>query len=90
MAYQKRYRAIVPVPHNQPDQDDLVLVWLTRESFERAADRDCLHLTEFSDLGELDPAEIPPKAEEQLEAPATDYAWRIFEGTGERRTETDA
>lgn len=83
MAYQKRYRTIVPVPQNQTAQND-VLVWLTRESFDRAAAADALTLSEFNDLGEIEPTDIPPKVEKQLGKPATEFAWRVFEGVGER------
>lgn len=83
MAYQKRYRAVVPVPREQANQDDL-LVWLTRESFDRQAAGDCLQLVEFTDRGELAPDDIPPLAEKQLGAPAADFVWRSFEGVGQR------
>lgn len=82
MAFQKTYRATVPVPH---DTQDDVLVWLTRESFDRAAEADSLVLREFTDLGEVAPEDIPPKVEKQLGKPATDFVWRSFEGVGERR-----
>lgn len=83
MAYQKRYRTIVPVPRKAL-VSDAVVVWLTRESFDRAAAAEALVLVEFTDAGQLDPADIPPKAEKQLDAPATDFTWRLFEGLAER------
>jgi len=83
VAYEKRYRTIVPVPQDQAAQDKLV-VWLTRESFDRAAAADALALVEFTDVGTMDPADVPPKAEKQLGAPATEFVWRVFEGVGRR------
>ena len=90
MAYQKRYRATIPVPRNDA-VDDQLTVWLVRESFDRAAAADALVLADFRDLGELAIEDIPPKAEKQMGRPASDFVWRSFEGIG-RRTEaaTDA
>jgi hypothetical protein len=81
--YQKRYRTVVPIPKDQPADED-TLVWLTRESFDRQAAGDALTLTTFLDVGEVAPEDIPPKADEQLGRPATDFVWRAFEGVGER------
>ena len=83
MAYQKRYRSIVPIPRDQ-HAHDAVAVWLTRESFDRAAAADCLQLVEFTDLGELAAADIPPKVDKQLGRPAGDFTWRLFEGVARR------
>lgn len=83
MAYQKRYRTVVPVPHEQA-ADDQTVVWLTRESFDRKAAADALVIVEFIDAGEMLAEDIPPKAEKQLGQPATDFVWRVFEGVGQR------
>lgn len=84
MTYQKRYRTVVPVPVVQAAEQDALVVWLTRESFDRAAAGDALKIVEFLDLGVMAPEDISPKAEKQLGAPATDFAWRVFEGVGAR------
>lgn len=83
MAYQKRYRTVVPVLPDQAAQNDL-LVWLTRESFDRKAAADALAIVEFVDAGTMAPEDIPPKADKQLGRPAADFTWRVFEGVGER------
>lgn len=84
MAYEKRYRTIVPVPQADAAAQDDLLLWLTRESFDRAAEADLLAIVEFTDAGEMDPADVPPKMEKQLGRPATEFVWRIFEGVGRR------
>ena len=83
MAYQKRYRTIVPIPKDQPADDD-VLVWLTRESFDRQAEADALTIIEFTDAGEVAAEDIPPKADKQLGKPAAEFVWRAFEGVAQR------
>ena len=83
MAYQKRYRTIVPVPRDEP-ADEPTLVWLTRESFDRKATADALVIVSFTDAGEVAAEDIPPKAEKQLGRPAAEFVWRAFEGVGER------
>ena len=83
MAYTRTYHTIIPIARDG-QVDDSVTVWLTRESFERKAAGDALVLTDFTDLGEVDPADISPKAEKQLGRPATDFVWRSFTGTGAR------
>ncbi len=83
MAYQKRYRTVIPLPQDQAATDEL-LVWLTRESFDRKAASDALVITEFTDDGVVPPEDIPPKVEKQLGRPATDFVWRVFEAVGER------
>lgn len=83
MAYQKRYRAVVPIPRDQ-DTDEATLIWLTRESFDRQAAADSLTIVTFTDEGEVAPEDIPPKAEKQLGKPAADFVWRAFEGVGAR------
>lgn len=84
MAYVKRYRAIVPVPQADAAAQNDLLLWLTRESFDRAATADVLTIIEFVDAGEMDPTGVPPKVEEQLGRPATEFVWRVFEGVGRR------
>lgn len=81
MAYQKRYRTVIPLDGSV---DEAVLVWLTRESFARAAERDSLRLVEFIDAGNVDPADIPPKVDKQIGRPAAELVWRAFEGIGQR------
>lgn len=83
MAFEKRYRAIVPIPRDQP-VDGAVMVWLVRESFDRAAAADCLTIAEFVDLGTVSAADIPPKVDKQLGRPSTDFVWHRFEGVGRR------
>ena len=83
MAYEKRYRTVVPVPQDQA-VDESVLVWLTRESFDRKARSDALTIVEFIDLGEVAPEDIPPKVDKQLGRPAAEFVWRAFEGVGRR------
>jgi hypothetical protein len=83
VAYEKRYRTVIPVPRDAA-VSDAVTVWLARESFDRKAASDALVLAEFSDAGEMPPDDVPPKAEKQLGRPATDFVWRVFEGVGRR------
>lgn len=84
MAYQKRFRTVVPIPVATAAEQDTLTVWLTRESFDRAAAAASLVLAEFLDLGTMLPEDVPPKAEKQLGAPATEFVWRVFEGIGVR------
>lgn len=83
MAYQKRYRTVVPVPRGEA-VDEAQLVWLTRESFDLRAASEALTIVEFVDAGEVAAADIPPKADKQLGKPASDFIWRAFEGVGVR------
>lgn len=83
MAYEKRYRTIIPIPMDQA-VDDQVTVWLTRESFDRSAAADCLTIVQFTDLGEMSSADIPPKVDKQLGRSATEYRWRHFEAVARR------
>lgn len=83
MAYQKKYQTTIPIPRDEPVDGDVV-VWLTRESFNRAAEADALTIVQFNDLGEVAAEDIPPKVEEQLGRPVWDFCWRSFEGIGER------
>lgn len=91
MAYQREMRTVVPVLADQHTlEDDEVLVWLARESFEREANSEHLVLTEFEDLGEMDPSEVSPTTElEVLKRPATDFKWRHFTGLAERAPHID-
>lgn len=86
MAYQRTLKTVVPVLiAEHTDADDEVLVWLTRESFEREAASEHLVLTEWRDCGDMDPSEVPPQTErEVLKRPATDFRWRMFEGVATR------
>lgn len=79
--FEKRLETVVPVPR---DHDDPLLVWLTRESFERVAAGQGLVLAEWSDEGELDPEDVPPVAEKQMGRAAKDLAWRHFTGIARR------
>lgn len=81
--YSKTYRTTVPVLRDEA-VDEQQLLWLTAESFSRAAEADALVLSEFTDLGEVLPEDIPPKVEKQMGRPAADYVWRSFEGVGVR------
>lgn len=83
MAYEKRYRTLIPIPRDEA-ADDQAVVWLTRESFDRTATADCLRIVDFTDLGEVAAAEIPPKVDKQLGRPASDYIWRLFEAVARR------
>ncbi|MGH3954888.1 MAG: hypothetical protein ACRDTI_12700 [Mycobacterium sp.] len=86
MTYTRELKTVVPVliaEHTKAD--DELLVWLVRESFERAAAAEYLTLTAWSDCGELHPSEVSPQTErEVLKRPATDYRWRAFTGTATR------
>lgn len=85
MAYRKLYRpGPIPIPREQAAEADDLLVWLTRESFDKTAAGDALVITEFADLGEVAPDDIPPKVEKQIGRPVTDFVWRAFTGVGER------
>lgn len=77
MAYTRHYHTVIPV---EPDADLEVLRWLTRESFERRAASDCLHIIDYRE-STVAAADIPPKAAKQLGRPLTDYRWFAFEAT---------
>jgi hypothetical protein len=62
--------------------DVTVARWLARESFEKKAASDGLHIIEYSER-EVGVDEIPPKAMEQLGQPLTDFVWFEFTGLGE-------
>lgn len=76
MPYTRNYRTVIPV---EPGADVEVLRWLTRESFERKADGDCLRLVDYRE-GTVAAEDIPPKAAKQLAKPVTDYLWLEFCG----------
>lgn len=86
MAYTKQLRTVVPVlVAEHTDELDAILVWLVRESFDREAASQGLVVTNWRDAGDMDPAEVSPQTErEVLRRPATDYRWRMFEGTAVR------
>lgn len=86
MAYQRELKTVVPVLADQHTaEDDATLVWLTRESFDREAASEYLVITEFEDLGDLDPSEVSPQTErEVLKRPAADFRWRFFRGVAMR------
>jgi len=83
VAYEKRYRTLIPIPRDEA-VDDQVAIWLTRESFDRTAAADSLRIVDFTDLGELPAADIPPKVDKQLGRPAGDFIWRRFEAVARR------
>lgn len=76
MAYSRSYRAVVPVEHGI---DHETARWLARESFEKRATSDCLHIAD-EDYTERQMSidEIPPKAMKQLGRPLTDFDWYEF------------
>ncbi|QIG61806.1 hypothetical protein SEA_JULIETTE_27 [Mycobacterium phage Juliette] len=80
MAYSKTYRTIVPV---EPGTDFDLLLWLTRESFERKAEGDALTIVEFEHRT-VSPGDLPPKAAKQLGRPLTDFEWFEFTGVARR------
>jgi hypothetical protein len=85
MAYQKTLRTVVPVlVEEHTDEADELLVWLTRESFDREAEGQGLVMAEWRDCGDLDPSEVSPQTEQAFGRPATDYRWRHFEGIAVR------
>lgn len=85
MAYEVTKTAVVPVPRTVLGTDEeQVLVWLARESFERVAAAEMLELVEWRDLGELPAEEVPPMQEATHSAPVEEFAWRRFEGVMRR------
>lgn len=77
MAYTRTYHTVIPL---EPGADVEVARWLTRESFERKADSDCLRITDYTE-GTLTVDQIPPKAAQQLPRPLADYQWLSFTAT---------
>jgi hypothetical protein len=77
MPFTRNYQTIIPV---DPDADLDVLRWLTRESFERKAEGDCLRIVEFLEA-EVAPDDLPPKAAKQLGKPLTEFQWHRFSAT---------
>lgn len=86
MPYQRELKTVVPVlAAEHTDDDDALLVWLTRESFEREAASEHLVLTDWADMGDMDPSEVSPQTEhEVLKRPATDFRWRMFRAVATR------
>ena len=77
MAYTRTYQTIIPLD----DGVDLeVARWLMRESFERKAAGDALHIDTYVEA-EVDAAEIPPKAGKYLPKPISAYRWHQFTAT---------
>lgn len=75
MPYTKEYATIFPVEPGVTDID--VMRWLARESFEKTAANDYLHIVEYSE--EIVAAdEIPPRNAELLGRPLTDFEWWKF------------
>ena len=86
MSYQRVMKTGFPI---RKGEDDDTLVWLTRESFENVARGDGLVIEAFTDLGELNPADIVPPAAEKAAADAwgvqpSDIVWRGFEAVAVR------
>lgn len=77
MAYTRTYRSTIPV---EPDADLEVMRWLMRESFERTATGDSLRITDYQE-SEVDAADVPPKAANDLGRPVTDFRWFAFTAT---------
>lgn len=77
MAYTRTYRSTIPV---DKDADLAVMRWLMRESFERTATSDSLHITEYTEV-EVAPEDIPPKVAKDLGRPVTDFLWFSFTAT---------
>ncbi|ALF00456.1 minor tail protein [Mycobacterium phage BoostSeason] len=80
MAYTRTYSTIVPL---EPGTDRELALWLARESFERKAEGDALVLVEFEHR-DVDPDDLPPKAEKQLGRPLTDFEFVEYTGVGRR------
>lgn len=93
MAYQKRYKTVVPIPRpagvepltelggDDEHQDYTLARWLGRESFENTAAGDRLELVEYAErLVPLD--ELNPLLSEQLGRPIDDFEWFEFSGLG--------
>lgn len=77
MAYTRHYHTVIPV---EPGADLEVLRWLTRESFTRKAESDCLHIVDYTE-STVKLEDIPPKAAKQLSRPLSEYQWLKFEAT---------
>lgn len=93
MAFEKRYRTVVPVPRpagverlaaiggDDEHQDYATARWLARESFERTAAGDRLDLVEYDEeLVPLD--EVDPRLAEKLGKPLDAFEWFRFSGLG--------
>lgn len=78
MAYEKRYRTVVPI---EIGADVQVARWLARESFEVTAAADGVEIVEYAERT-VPVDEIPPRALEALGRPLTDFEWYEFTGLG--------
>lgn len=87
MPYTKPLRGVAPILRSEwnPEQDEL-LVWLMRESFQREAEGMELTVVEWEDLGELDPSEVSPQTERETFGgrSASEYVIRYFVGLAGR------
>lgn len=94
MAFQKRYKTIVPILRpagvdpltelgaDGEHQDYAIARWLGRESFELTAAGDRLQLIEYTErLVSID--EVNPLLFEKLGRPVADFEWFEFSGVGE-------
>lgn len=54
--------------------------WLMRESFERTAAGDSLHITDYQEQ-EVAADDVPPKVANDLGRPVTDFLWFAFTAT---------
>ncbi|MEC4616181.1 hypothetical protein [Tsukamurella tyrosinosolvens] len=86
MAYQQELRTIVGIPRKDMEKPgaEEILLWLARESFERAAAGELLELVTFNDVGEFDAEDVPPAQEAELGVPASEFVWREFTGIAAR------
>lgn len=78
MAYEKRFRVVVPV---EKGADCALLSWLARESAEKKLAADGLVVAEYTER-ELSVEDVPPKALKQLGRPLEDFRWFEFSGLG--------
>lgn len=93
MAYEKRYKTVVPIPRpagvnrltvlggDDEHQDYTLARWLGRESFENTAASDRLDLVEYGErLVALD--DVNPRLAEQLGRPIDEFEFFEFSGLG--------
>ena len=85
MAYEKRYRTVIPVDQAIDDDDLDVVRWLARESIEKAADRGDLQVVDYTETI-VDPADLPPKAAQPLGGRNDAWRWIAFEGVARAKT----
>ncbi|QFG09975.1 minor tail protein [Mycobacterium phage Antsirabe] len=84
MAYEKRYKTVVPIPRGPVEtreQDQAIARWLARESFENTVAGDRLELVEYEER-QLAVEDIPPTMAELLGAPVDSFDWFEFSGLG--------